>query len=618
MALLTLLAFASACGSETQPVESPEGASSEAPVVEAAPSPSTGSPGWFSDATASSGLQFVHESGITAERQLPETMGAGAALTDVDGDGDLDVYFVQSGQLPVPPTAPGETSRPGDGLPPPTNALYLNDGRGRFTDATASSGAAADEGYGMGVAVGDVNGDGSHDLFVTNLGPDVLLANDGSGTFRDVTAGTDLADERWTGSAAFFDADLDGDLDLYVAAYVDIDLANPEWCGKREDGWRSYCHPDAFDGLPDRFYINDGSGGFRDATAAAGLTTRPGHHGKGLGVLATDFDDDGLVDLYVANDSVENRMWLNLGGGRFADGTLISATGVNGRGLTEAGMGVAAGDVDGDTDGDLFVTNFDDESNTLYRNDGDGLFTDVTARAGLDAASRLPVGFGTVLSDLDADGDLDIAVANGHIIDNIALYHDGKAHAQLGLLFANDGRGRFTDVSSDGGDLTAHPYVGRGLYSGDLDGDGALDLLLTRCGGRALLLHNEGPPAPQASGASVILAGLPRDTRVEAVRADGQVLVRRAGPQPSYFGQTSDRVQLGLAGSALTQLELRLPNGESWRLVFDPPLAPELATSSSAGMLIWTGSGGLRTQGPSGTMGETLNMTTNPPSGTDR
>jgi hypothetical protein len=567
-----------ACGSEGPlPSETRHPASHET---------AEGSSGWFVDATAESGLDFLHVTGMTEQRQLPETMGAGAALSDFDGDGKLDIYLVQSGSLPSP-------DRPLS-AEPLFNALFLNNTEvtGRFSDHTLASGDAAHAGYGMGVAVGDVNNDGSSDLFVTNLGPDALLLNDGHAVFEDTTAETDLADERWTSSAAFFDADADGDLDLYVAAYVDIDLTNPPWCGRQEAGWRSYCHPDVFAGLPDRFYINDGAGRFTEATQQAGLSTRPGHHGKGLGVLAADFDDDGLQDLYVANDSVENRMWFNVGGGRFEDGTLISATGVNVRGLTEAGMGVATGDIDGDGDSDLFVTNFDDESNTLYRNDGDRLFSDVTARAGMDAESRLPVGFGTVLADLDADGDLDAAIANGHIIDNIALYHDGKTHAQHALLFTNDGNGRFADASNDAGAFTAQPVVGRGLYSGDLDGDGALDLVLTRSGEHALLLHNAGPPG-MPEGQAAILAGLPRGARVEATRSDGSRLIRRAGPQPSYFGQTSSRVHLGLGQQALLALNIRLPGGQEWSYDFSPPWRPASPTESLT-PFTWSGAGALK------------------------
>lgn len=517
--------------------------------------------GWFVDVTVTSGLDFVHDAGLLPEKHLPETMGAGAALADLDADGDTDIYLVQSG--PMPGQAPPDPSK--------RNALYLNDGRGQLRELGSAAGDGAHDGYGMGVALGDVEGDGDPDLLVTNLGPDVLLLNDGQARFADATASSGYTDTRWTGAAAFFDADADGDLDLYVAAYVQVDLAHPLWCGRREPGWRSACHPDSYPGLPDRFWRNDGDGHFTEATEQAGLNLTPGPNGKGLGVLVLDVDDDFDLDLYVANDSVENRLWINDGSGHFSDGTILSGTGVSGRGMTEAGMGVAQGDVDADGDLDLFVTNFDDESNTLYRNEGGGMFRDATSLSGLDSPSRLRVGFGTLLSDLDADGDLDIAVANGHIIDNIALYHDGKTHAQRALLFANRGDGRFDDLSALAGDLSAQPLVGRGLYDGDMDGDGDRDLLITTCGGAARLLANTGGPPGARGGRSLLLAGLTPGTRVRALLVDGRRLDRLAGPAPSYFGQADPVLHLGLGDSALQALQLTDILGRCTHLIFERP-----------------------------------------------
>ncbi len=566
------LVLAWGCG-ETESAEPPP-SETTTPVPEPSPSPSvSGSPGprsrdgaWFVDVAESSGLVFLHDAGLLPEKHLPETMGAGAALADVDGDGDLDAYLVQSGPMPVPGAAPDR--RPG-------NALFLNDGHGTYTDASRASGDAAHDGYGMGVAAGDVDDDGDVDLFVTNLGPDVLLRNDGEARFTDTTGDAGVGDPRWTAGATFLDADIDGDLDLYVTAYVEVDLSDPLWCGRREPGWRSACHPDAYAGLPDRFYRNRGDGTFEDATTDAGLAT-PDAPGKGLGVIATDIDDDGLPDLYVANDSVENRLWVNTGGA-FVDGTLLAGTGVNGRGLTEAGMGLAAGDIDGDHDNDLFVTNFDDESNTLYRNDGEGLFTDATVAAGLEAPSRLPVGFGTVAADLDNDGDLDLAVANGHIIDNIELYHDGKTHAQRGQLFLNDGAGHFSEDVVAAGDLGAPPTVGRGLYAGDVDADGDLDLLLTTCGGRArLLVNTHGTDA----GASLAIEGLPPGTRLRATTRDGRRRDLTAGPAPSYFGASAPGIHLGLGpGGRLAARQLELsPPGSTTFLRLRLPARPETAS----------------------------------------
>ncbi|MCZ6598573.1 MAG: VCBS repeat-containing protein [Planctomycetota bacterium] len=523
------------------------------PAPTAAPEAATDRRVWFRDVTAKSGLDFVHEAGFTAEKHLPETMGAGAALIDVDADGDLDAYLVQGGPLPLGPEPRA--------VPP--NRLYLNDGAGRFTDHTEASGDAADGGYGMGVTAGDVDGDGKLDLFVTNFGADVLLLGDGAGGFTDGTAASGIRDDRWTGGAVLFDADADGDLDLYVSAYVLVDLEHPAWCGERRPGWRSTCHPDHFEGLQDRFWRNRGNGRFDDHTASAGMADSSG---KGLGVVASDLDGDGDLDLYVANDSVENRFWRNAGDGTFVDDTLLTGTGVNRHGATEAGMGLAAGDVDGDGDFDLYVTNFDDESNTLYRNDGGDLFTDGTVPARLEVPSRLPVGFGAVMEDFDLDGDLDLAVANGHIIDNIHLYHDGKRWPQPAQLYVNRGRGVFDHEPDLAGDLGREPLVGRGLFSGDLDGDAVPDLLLTQCGGPALVLRNE------ARGPALVVEGLPFGTRVEARTSDGRVLVRQYGGAPSYFGLCDERVFLGAGpGQSFVEITIRTVGGERKAFAIDPP-----------------------------------------------
>src|SRR6185503_6056200 len=318
-------------------------------------------------------------------------------------------------------------------------------------------------------------------------------------------------------------------------------------------GWRSYCHPDAYAGLPARFWRNRGDGTFEEATAAAGLVTEPEHPGKGLGAIAFDADGDGDLDLYQANDSVENRFWLNAGDGTFTDGTLASGMGVDAQGRTEAGMGLATGDVDGDLDLDVIKTNFDDESDTLYRYDGGALFTDVTVAAGLEAPTRLPVGFGVVLDDLDDDGDLDLVVANGHIIDNIELYHDAKTWKQLCQTYANDGAGRFTEVTAQTGALGAEPLVGRGLYAGDLDADGDVDLLLTQNGGPARLYLNQGAPPGQSPGGWAELAGLAPGTQVVATLASGRRLARDVGAQTSYLGCGSNRLHLGLGDDRLVR-----------------------------------------------------------------
>jgi tetratricopeptide (TPR) repeat protein len=546
------------------------------------PAPSAGPVLWFSDGTEGSGLDFVHAMGATPERHLPETMGGGGALVDVDNDGDLDVYCVQSGSMPLDLPGleaaardPKKRSQLRAGEPP--NRLFLNSGRGQFKDHTGESGAAADRGYGQGVAVGDANGDGLQDFYVTNFGPDVFLAGAGGGRFVDQTLQSGLFDPRWTAGASFFDADLDGDLDLYVTGYVQIDVTKPQWCGRKEENYRSYCSPDEYAGLEDRFWKNDGQGRFELANQATGLI---GTDGKGLDVLPVDIDLDGDLDLYVANDSVENRMWANQGDGSFKDATLLTQTGVDGNGLTEAGMGLVAGDMDDDLDFDLYVTNLDLESNTYYRNDG-RWFSDATAQVGLDAPSRPYVGFGTVAEDFDLDGDLDYAVANGHIIHNIHLYYPERSWAQPFSLYENVGKGRFASRPEYLGELAKERFIGRGLYSGDVDGDGDSDLLMLQCGGPAKLLINQTP----LDRPSIEVRGLTPGAYVRAVTSSGSTRLRLGGG-PSYYGRSSDRaifalgealdlaatrvVGLGPKPVALREVPLEPASGDRPRRLFVP------------------------------------------------
>jgi len=573
-ALLALAscALASACSErESAPpsAAAPTPAAPALPATESAQqaatssSPAASAPAqveaWFEDITQASGLAFLHDAGHTPDKHLLETMGGGAVLFDVELDGDLDVYCVQSGPVPVGAARVRTPQMP-------ASELWLNDGRARFRRTPA--GAAEQRAHGQAAAAGDLDGDGLPDLFVANFGPDALYLNEGAARFRDATPASGIGGPDWSAGALLFDADNDGDLDLYVTTYVKIDVDAPDWCGRREPGWRQYCHPDQYPPQQDRFWLNDGAANFSDATASCGID---GHPGKGLGAIACDFDADGDLDVYVAHDSVENKLWRNEGGARFADATLESGTGVDGNGRTEAGMGLGTGDYDGDLDLDLLVSNFDDESNTLYRNDGELLFEDATMAAGLEAASRPPVGWGIALEDFDLDGDLDLAVSNGHIIDNIALYHDGKAHAQRAQLFANDGRGRYRELLREAGAL-AEPRVGRGLYAGDLDGDGRADLLHMECGGPARVLRN------RLGGDSLALRGLPRNTRLVLELASGAKRLRESGPQPSYYGQSADEVLLALpAGERLVALSLRVPGAEQpERLSFEPPLGPGL------------------------------------------
>ncbi len=431
----------------------------------------------LADVSRSAGLHFVHERGASGEHHLPETMGSGLAWLDYDGDGWLDLYAVQSGPFP------GGGDRA-------ANRLYRNRGDGRdgeptFEDVTEAS-AAGHRGYGQGVVAADADGDGRSDLYLTNFGSDALLLNRGSGRFEDVTVEAGLGLGGWSSSAAFADYDQDGYLDLYVARYVGYDLADPLFCAAAGDSRRDYCHPSLFRGAGDRLYRNRGDATFEERAAIAGAKAS-----RGLGVLFADLDGDHLADLYVANDLDVNFLYRNRGDGTFEDLSLLSGAGLNGRGEAEAGMGVAAGDVDGDGDPELMVTHFDVETNTLYKNLGGMIFEDVSAQSGFGPASFNQLGFGIAAADFDSDGDLDVYVANGHIQED--PQRQGVGYAEGDLLLVGDGEGGF--VAAECGPAFELEEVGRGVAAADYDNDGDPDLAVLNSGGRLRLLRNEGTPA---------------------------------------------------------------------------------------------------------------------------
>ena len=431
----------------------------------------------FDDQAEAVGLRFTYDNGRSATRHLPETMGGGVGLLDYDGDGWLDVYCVQGG--PFPPVKSDEPTTAGD-------RLFRNRGDGTFEDVTDASGiAAVAGGYGHGVAVGDVDGDGRPDLFVTRWRSYALYRNRGDGTFEDVTARRGLGGDRdWPTSAAFADFDGDGQLDLYVCHYLEWDAENPPPCGLSQGGSRTYCDPRIFKALPDHLFRNEG-GRFRDVTAEAGVVDADG---RGLGVVASDLDGDGDVDLYVANDTTANYLFQNLGGFRFEEVGLSAGVASAASGGYQAGMGVAVGDVDGDGRPDLAVTNFYGESTTLYRNLGDMLFTDRSAAVGLTAPSRYLLGFGLVFLDYNNDGRLDLASANGHVNDFRPLV----PYAMPALLLSGDGDGRLVEIAprEPGRAPWTTPRIGRGLATGDFDNDGRVDMLLVSQTQPLAYLHN--------------------------------------------------------------------------------------------------------------------------------
>ncbi|HVS15193.1 MAG TPA: CRTAC1 family protein [Thermoanaerobaculia bacterium] len=530
---------------------------------------------WFREVAAAWGLDVRHHHGGSGARYMAETMIGGVLLFDYDGDGDQDVLFVDGAPLPG---YQGEQ---------PRTRLMRNEGMlegadgavaPRFVDVTERAGIAF-MGYGCGAVAGDYDGDGDQDVYVTAFGPNALYRNEGDGTFVEVGAAAGVADELWSASATFFDADRDGNLDLYVASYVDFALDHHVFCGDERAGIRGYCHPDVYQGLPDRFYRNRGDGTFEEAAHAAGFASASG---AGLGVIAADFDGDGWPDLYVANDLDPNLLFHNRGDGTFEDVSLLSGTAYSHLGKPEAGMGVEAADLDGDGALDLLVTNFALETNAFYRNVGGMTFIDRRFPSRLAEPSMRVLGFGVAAQDFDHDGDLDLLVANGHILDNAEVLSNVKEYAQPNQLFANRGDGVFDlveDAISQVAEGPAGWRVSRGLATADLDGDGDLDAVVVSSNQVAEVYENVaaegawlqvdlvGAAAPGARGATTRATRDAIGARLEW-RADAAApaLVRERRSASSYLSQSALPVHFGLGGVERGVLEVWWPSGRTLRL----------------------------------------------------
>jgi len=494
----------------------------------------------FIDATAQSGLDFVHVNGATGRLLLPEVIGSGGALFDYDGDRDLDLFAVQGGPLESGASGPG-------------SRLYRNDlstGAPRFTDVTFRSGIAF-AGYGMGAATGDIDNDGRVDLFVTSLTASRMFRNNGDGTFADVTSTAGLDDARWSTSATFFDFDGDGWLDLFVTNYVDFRADMKRECFSTASA-RDYCNPAAYGPVADRLLRNNGDGTFTDASA----TSRIGRaRARGLGVLAADFNGDGWTDLFVANDGDPNQLWMNeRGSGAFSDEALLAGVAVNRAGQPQGSMGVDVADFDRDGDDDLFVTNLDNEGHTLYMNLGSGLFEDRTVETGLFSLGF--TGFGTRFMDYDGDGWLDLIVANGAVRHLAGLARRGDPYPlrQRKQLFHNDGRGRFRDIAEAAGPVFTSLDVGRGIATGDVDNDGDIDLVVFNNNGPARVLLNQPPPGHWL-GVRVIDGRHGRDAlgaRVELL-GRGRAQSRRVQTDGSYLSAGDPRIIFRLGSDASAQ-----------------------------------------------------------------
>jgi hypothetical protein len=501
----------------------------------------------FVDVAQTAGLDFVHYNGLSGDYFYVETAGSGGGFFDYDGDGWLDIYLVNGAQLVGSPLEH-----------PPINRLFRNRS-GEFDDVTAGSGAG-DPSYGAGCVAADYDNDGDQDLYVTNFGANVLLQNQKGEHFRNVTTAAGVGESRWSTASGFLDYDGDGDLDLMAVNYLDFTLDNNIVC--KQGKHRSYCDPTQYNPVSDVLYRNDGEESrgpvFTDVSNEAGITLK----GRGLGIAFSDYDNDGDTDVYIANDKDMNFLYENRRG-TFSEVGLQAGTRYNADGLAEAGMGVDFGDVDADGDADLYVSNFSQETNTFYANDGRGEFRDATEAFGLAAASYMPLGFGLRFMDYDDDGYLDLFIANGHVLDNIERIQPELRYAQPNQMMRNlRGRG-FIDVSATLGQAFAHTAVSRGAAVGDYDNDGDLDILVTNIADRPNLLRNDG-----GNRRNWLIVELTGAVHGDAMGARVTVTTRQlrqlrerytAG---SYLSSHDPRLHFGLGAALQADIEITWPDGE--------------------------------------------------------
>jgi hypothetical protein len=512
----------------------------------------------FADVTKASGVSFTHRNSATSNKYLVETMGGGVALLDYDNDGRLDIFLTNGAKI-EDPMPPGKLPDKSD--PAYWNRLYHQNADGTFVDVTEKAHLTGmpQNRYGMGIAVGDYDNDGFDDLYVTNYGGNTLYHNDGNGTFTDVTGRAGVGASGWSASAGFFDYDNDGRLDLLVTRYVDWTFQNNRHCGETQPGYRSYCHPDNFEGMTNLLFHNNGDGTFTDVSEKSGIARSIG---KGLGVSFADYDNDGFTDVYVANDSVQCFLFHNNGDGTFSEVGLTAGVGFNEDGKTFAGMGVDFADYDNDGRPDIVVTDLSNERYMLFRQNADHSFREVTNLSGLGAATLSFSGWSTRLFDYDNDGWKDLFVAQGHVMDTIEKTAPNLRYLQPPLLLRNDG-GRFVRV--DAGDVFQRSWAGRGAAFGDLDNDGDVDIVLSNVGQNAVVLRNDGGNRNNwiqitARGTTSNRDGI--GSRVKVVSASGQSQYFTVSPSAGYLSASERRLTVGLGSDASAALvEIRWPSG---------------------------------------------------------
>ena len=532
----------------------------------------------FVDATKAAGIAFAHKNSATSNKYLIETMGGGVALLDYDNDGRLDVFLTNGAKIddPMP-----DGRLPDKSDPVYWNRLYQQTSSGTFVDVTQKAGlsGALQNAYGMGIAVGDYDNDGFEDIYVTNYGGNTLYLNNGDGTFKDVTERAGVRAGGWSTSAGFFDYDNDGKLDLFVARYVDWSFSKNRYCGEKKEGYRAYCHPDNFEPVTNILYHNQGDGTFADVSSKSRLDASSG---KGLGVAFADYDDDGFVDVYVANDSVQSFLFHNNGNGTFEEVGLLAGVGFTEDGKTFAGMGVDFSDYDNDGRPDVFVTDLSNERYRLFRHSGAGGFRDVSDATGVGGATLPFSGWSTRFVDYDNDGWKDIFVAQGHVMDTIEKTAPNLKYLQPPLLLRNESA-RFVRVAA--GDVFQQEWAGRGAAFGDLDNDGDIDVVLSNVGQNAVVLRNEGGNQNRWLQIRTVGTRSNRDgigSRVKVSTASGPTQYFTVSTAAGYLSASDKRLTVGLGRDPVaTLVEIRWPSGVVQR--FENVKAGQTLTATEPG-----------------------------------